>query len=177
MSADFDNKQYGGPTQASDDLSYCLPMDVTPNFKRDRFELLSAYLDGEVTAAERRQVEQWLDNDPVMQKLHDRLLSLRHGMQCLSTAPIPASDPEATVQQVMQRLERRPRRLAAVGGLTTVAAMFLGVVLMPMMRVPAPQYAETPVPTTDAAGLMIALDSPVVEIPHVNKSIAEDLKQ
>jgi len=27
--------------------------------KRDRFELLSAYLDGEVTAAQRQQVEDW----------------------------------------------------------------------------------------------------------------------
>lgn len=176
MSADFDNKQYGGQAHASDDLSYCLPTDVT-QFKRDRFELLSAYLDGEVTAAERRQVEQWLDNDPVMQKLHDRLLSLRQGMQCLATAPVPMSNPEATVQQVMQRLERRPRRLAAVGGLTTVAAVFLGAVMAPMLRVSTPQYAEVPVPAPESAGLMIALDSPVVEIPHVNKSIAKDLKQ
>ena len=30
--------------------------------KRDRFELISAYLDGEVTAAERKQVEEWLVN-------------------------------------------------------------------------------------------------------------------
>ncbi|MEL6165322.1 MAG: zf-HC2 domain-containing protein, partial [Cyanobacteria bacterium J06628_3] len=44
--------------------------------KRDRFELLSAYLDGEVTAAERRQVEEWLANDSSVQNLHKRLLSL-----------------------------------------------------------------------------------------------------
>jgi len=31
--------------------------------KRDCFELLSAYLDGEVTATERRQVEEWLSTD------------------------------------------------------------------------------------------------------------------
>jgi len=35
--------------------------------KRDRFELLSAYLDGEVTAAQRQQVEDWLGNDPEVQ--------------------------------------------------------------------------------------------------------------
>lgn len=32
--------------------------------KRDRFELLSAYLDGEVSATERKQVEDWLQPTP-----------------------------------------------------------------------------------------------------------------
>ena len=31
--------------------------------KRGFFELLSAYLDGEVTATERKQVEEWLSTD------------------------------------------------------------------------------------------------------------------
>lgn len=33
-------------------------------YQRDRFELLDAYHDGEVTAAEQRQIEQWLATDP-----------------------------------------------------------------------------------------------------------------
>jgi hypothetical protein len=41
--------------------------------KRDRFELLSAYLDGEVTATERKQVEEWLANDASVQCLYARL--------------------------------------------------------------------------------------------------------
>jgi len=168
MSADFGNKQYGGPAKAPDDLSYCRPMDVTRNFEGDRFELLSAYLDGEVTAAERRQVEQWLEQDPVMQQLHRRLLSLRQNMQSLATVPAPTCPSEQMARQVMHRLDRRPRHLAAVGGLTTVAAVFLGAVLLPMLRVPAPQYATAPMPTPiPQAGLRIALDSPVIEIPQV----------
>jgi hypothetical protein len=39
-------------------------------FHGDRFELLSAYIDGEVTAAERKQVEEWLATDPTVQQLH-----------------------------------------------------------------------------------------------------------
>jgi len=178
MSAEFDNKQERGCTEARPDLSYCLPTDVTQNFKRDRFELLSAYLDGEVTAAERRQVEHWLDTDPAMQKLHGRLLSLRQGMQTLATAPAPSSHPDATVQQVMQRLERRPRRLVAVSGMATVAAVFLGAILVPVLRVPSSQFAEVPAPAADSsAGLMIALDSPVIEIPEVVKSGPKDFRQ
>ncbi len=40
--------------------------------KRDRFELLSAYLDGEVIAAKRQQIEDWLRNDPGVQYLYVR---------------------------------------------------------------------------------------------------------
>ncbi len=36
-------------------------MDI---YKRNRFELISAYIDGEVTAAERRQINDWLTTDP-----------------------------------------------------------------------------------------------------------------
>ncbi|MFM8202724.1 MAG: anti-sigma factor family protein, partial [Dolichospermum sp.] len=49
--------------------------------KREYFELLSAYLDGEVTATERRQVEQWLSTDASVKCLYKRLLNLRQGLQ------------------------------------------------------------------------------------------------
>jgi hypothetical protein len=49
-------------------------LDVT---KRDRFELLSAYLDGEVSPEERRLVTTWLADDPETQCLYQRLLHLR----------------------------------------------------------------------------------------------------
>ncbi|MEM9769414.1 MAG: zf-HC2 domain-containing protein, partial [Cyanobacteria bacterium P01_D01_bin.71] len=52
--------------------------------KRDRFELLSAYLDGEVSPDERRLVATWLDKDPEAQCLYRRLLQLRQGFQGLS---------------------------------------------------------------------------------------------
>jgi anti-sigma factor RsiW len=51
------------------------------SLQRDRFELLSAFIDGEVTAAERRQVQELLATDADMQRLHSRLMKLRQGMQ------------------------------------------------------------------------------------------------
>src|SRR5690349_13441511 len=97
-------------------------MDI---LQRDRSELLSAYLDGEVTAAERQQVQKWLETDPKMQCLHRRLLKLRHGIQ---TLPIPASEQstEHTVNQVFSRIRSRNRvriLMASTGG--AVAAMFI----------------------------------------------------
>ncbi|MFG6104581.1 hypothetical protein U2F10_20115 [Leptothoe sp. EHU-05/26/07-4] len=52
-----------------------------------RFELLSAYLDDEVTAEERKLVAQWLMDDPNTQQMYQRLLMLR---QAIRTAPVPS---------------------------------------------------------------------------------------
>ncbi|HIK55161.1 MAG TPA: zf-HC2 domain-containing protein [Synechococcales cyanobacterium M55_K2018_004] len=134
--------------------------------KRDRFELLSAYLDGEVTPEERRQVDQWLTSDADIQTLYSRLLKLRQGMRSLAV-PGPAQPTETTVQTVLTRLERKPKRIAAWGGMA-IAALFVGVLtpmLMPLQRV-SEQVAVTPSPDLPSEGLMIALDRPVVDIPH-----------
>ncbi len=141
--------------------------------KRDRFELLSAYLDGEVTATERRQVEEWLANDASVQCLYARLLKLRQGLR---TLPVPAAQqsPEATVQQVLTRLRRRSR-LNWMAGSAAVAACVIGAVssLVPIGS-RAPQLAQRPqtepIQTSSASiippsPLMVGLNNPVIEIP------------
>ena len=55
-----------------------------------RFELLSAYVDDEVTAEERKLVAQWLMDDPVTQQTYQRLLMLR---QAIRTTPVPSQPP------------------------------------------------------------------------------------
>ncbi|WGV26794.1 anti-sigma factor family protein [Halotia branconii] len=142
--------------------------------KRDRFELLSAYLDGEVTAAESRQVEEWLDNDASVQCLYARLLKLRQGLR---TLPVPAAQqsPEVTVQQVMARLDRRSRLAWLFGG-AAVAACVIGAVsgLLPggesrtLQLAQKPKAESTQVTTTpgsSASPLMVTLNNPVIEIP------------
>ena len=141
--------------------------------KRDRFELLSAYLDGEVTAPERRQVEEWLANDASVQCLYARLLKLRQGLR---TLPVPTAQqsPEATVQQVLTRLRRRSR-LNWMAGSAAVAACLIGAVsgLVPIGS-RGPQLAQRPqtepIQTSSASiippsPLMVGLNNPVIEIP------------
>lgn len=53
-----------------------------------RFELLSAYLDDEVTPQERKLVSQWLMDDPNTLQMYRRLLMLR---QAIRTAPVQPS--------------------------------------------------------------------------------------
>ena len=143
--------------------------------KRDRFELLSAYLDGEVTAAERRQVEEWLADDAAVQCLYARLLKLRQGLLNL---PIPESQqsPETTVNQVLKRLRRRSQLAWTFGG-AAIAACFIGAVpgLFPSGESMRPQLAQQPqvepkqaeiVPVVAPdSPLMVALNNPVIEIP------------
>lgn len=142
--------------------------------KRDRFELLSAYLDGEVTAAESRQVEEWLASDTAVQCLYARLLKLRQGIK---TLPVPAAQqsPEATAQQVLARLRRRSRFVWVFGG-AAIAACVIGTVsgLLPSgqsklqlaqkPKVESTQATITPV-TPPASPLMVAINNPVIEIP------------
>lgn len=133
--------------------------------KRDRFELLSAYLDGEVTAAERRQVQEWLAQDKTVQSLYHRLLQLRQGIQSM---PIPASSVSAdeTANRIFTRIDRK--RTLVFGG-SAIAAMFIGMIytMTPGGKSFAPQFAAAPTPeiTTSAQPLMIALNRPVVDIP------------
>jgi hypothetical protein len=132
--------------------------------KRDRFELLSAYLDGEVTAAERKQVEEWLANDPESQRLYERLLKLRSSFQ---TIPVPAAQQpvEQTIELVYQRVDRRSRRRAVVWSGSAIAAVVLGAVLTVLPTRQLLQIAQSP--HQEIEPLRVALNSPVVEIPKL----------
>ncbi|HEY9625389.1 MAG TPA: zf-HC2 domain-containing protein [Crinalium sp.] len=155
------------------------PCDAMNNLKRDRFELLSAYLDGEVTAAERRQVDHWLKTDPQVQCLYARLLKLRQGMRTLSV-PVPERSPDQVADQVFQKIDHNRRRNVLVWGGAAIAAAFVGIVahLAPPSYAPAHQMAVEPFDSHDSAissdALMIALDQPLVEIPKATISAPLD---
>jgi anti-sigma factor RsiW len=140
--------------------------------KRDRFELLSAYLDGEITATERKQVEEWLVSDQSVQKLYHRLLKLR---QSLRTLPIPESQQpiEETVEQVLGKLKRRRLRLAGLFGGAAIAACAFGA-LSGIFGGDSKviQFASNPIsqptvvkPNASSKTLMVALNQPVFPIP------------
>lgn len=138
------------------------------NLERDRFELLSAYLDGELTAGERRQVQEWLDNDRQTQRLYTRLLRLRQGLQNLPLPKVSQSAQKLSVQ-VFQSIDRRQRwRRTLVWGGGAIAALFIGAVsgLLPGTDIflPINQFASQE-SSPDSDSLMIALNHPVIDIP------------
>lgn len=132
--------------------------------KRDRFELLSAYLDGEVTPEERQLVNSWLAHDPTAKCLYNRLLQLRQGLRSL---PIDAPcTPEETLSGVFQGLNRRLRLtyMAGAGVIFLGALGLLSGVFSP--RHALVQWATHVVsPTGSEESLQVALDQPAFPIP------------
>lgn len=130
--------------------------------KRDRFELLSAYLDGEVTPEERRLVQTWLSNDPTAKCLYNRLMALRCGLR---EEDSPTScDADVTLAGVFQCLNRRLRMVSMAGvGVAVVGVLNLlsgtvgsGPAGWSVAQGPSPAASDT---------LQIALDQPAFPIP------------
>ncbi|MDX2243784.1 MAG: Fis family transcriptional regulator [Leptolyngbyaceae cyanobacterium bins.302] len=170
MTANFDSQNSDHQSLAGNQRQPSRAPDV---LQRDRFELLSAYMDGEVSADERRQVEDWLANDPTVQRLHSRLLKLRQAFQ---TMPVPVADEQSvqhTVDAVLSRVDRRPR-LSVVWGGIAIAAVAIGAMTSALLgdNPFAPQVAQNPeqpsveAPVAQEEPLLIALDKPLVSIPE-----------
>ncbi|HEY1908886.1 MAG TPA: zf-HC2 domain-containing protein [Myxococcaceae bacterium] len=96
-------------------------------------QLLSAYLDGELTAAERETVERALAADPRMQEVERSMRGLGSVVRAASEAEVAKADFSGLADRIMARVPRRPGlvdRLRAVwsrpwlpiGGLVAVAA-------------------------------------------------------
>lgn len=136
-------------------------LDVT---KRDRFELLSAYLDGEVSPEERRLVTVWLDKDPETQCLYRRLLQLRQGFRGLSREHWqPTASSCDTANRVVRKLNHR-FRMTCMAGMTAVAVAVIGAfsgALQPMERMGLGTLSAS----DGGDGLEIALDQPPIAIP------------
>jgi anti-sigma factor RsiW len=127
--------------------------------KRDRFELLSAYLDGEVTPGERQYVLSWLKDDPSARCLYNRLLTLRQGLR---TQACPLNtEVESTLTGVFHSVNRRLR-------LVTMATA--GVVAMGIIQILSGEVGGGYGPWRSALVaqpevLQIALDKPAFPIP------------
>ncbi|NEO49591.1 MAG: Fis family transcriptional regulator [Moorea sp. SIO4A3] len=132
----------------------------------NRFQLISAYVDGEVTSAERSEVQQLLATDPDAKRLYNRLVMLR---QAFRTMPVPPTEQPAQelAQQVFSKIDRRRNRRKFVWGGAALAAMFVGAVSMivPNGPSPVPQIANNVTPSPKAEPLRIALNRPLLEIP------------
>jgi anti-sigma factor RsiW len=146
------------------------PLHNNTTNTHDRFELLSAYLDGEVTAEERRLVELWLEQDPKIQNMHRRLMMMRQGFKS-APVPTPVQPVEQTIEKVFEKVDRRSRFRVIAGGVTAAAAAVVATVVgVSQLNQPLPQMAAksptAPItneaPTTE--GLLVSLDEPVLVV-------------
>lgn len=168
MTFNFDPHNSEKMPSSADDLTP--PARSLDAVQRDRFEMLSAYMDGEVTADERRTVEDWLANDPTVQKLHARLLKLRQTFQAMPVPVASEKSVQQTVDAVLARIDRRPHFSVIWGGIA-LAAVAVGAVSSSLLgERPLFQMAQS---SRDAAQtqtaskpepLLIALDQPLIAI-------------
>lgn len=167
MNSNFNVPQQSRPEAARD-------MD---SLQRDRFELLSAYIDGEVTAAERITVQEWLAREPDMQRLYARLLKLRGGFHKL---PVPSAEISTAEMagQVFGRINRRRIKYATLWGGAAIAALFVGAFsgILPGSQL-GWKSASVTKPAATSEPLMIAVNRPVIEIPKAAVSSSDKFGQ
>jgi hypothetical protein len=146
----------------------------------DKFELLSAYLDGEVSASERQQVEGWLRNDPAFRVQYRRIQGMQQAMDNLPLSNDVVVPVNALADQVFAKIsERRQSRWLKIGGGAVAAALiaagtgFSGI--LNGFSNPGPQVAKISLPTVaipkieiipNPAPMMVALNNSIVNIPQ-----------
>jgi anti-sigma factor RsiW len=169
-------------------------MDTPISLPSEKFELLSAYLDGEVSPTERQQVEAWLASDAKLQETYRQMLALQNGLKTIPAAA-PSMPTEQLVSQVMLRLDRQQSKRWVWGGLGAAAALLIGALSgllsgnqgggmfqtaqqpLPSPSIALPQQPDTssamamrPGNAAESKTLMIVLERPPVAIPDVPAS-------
>lgn len=134
------------------------------SMERAKFELVSAYIDGEVTPAERRQVEDLLASDPVTKHLYQRLLNLHNEIRYI---PMPPTVPvEEIVDQVFQKIDEKQQRVKVWRG-GAIAAVFVAIASSVISQTLVPEMAKRP----KSESVQVALNEPVIEIVQPNDLI------
>jgi anti-sigma factor RsiW len=144
---------------------------------QERFELLGAYIDGEVSESEEQLVELWLSDDVNFRHIYQQQLKLR---QLLIELPVPVaanSSPKAETElmidrvfaQIDKRSQRRKWKLTGIG--IAVAAM-VGVFGSMFTFNSSPQFSpvsnsikiKSPAPVAEEP-ILIAMEEPLVPLP------------
>lgn len=141
----------------------------------ERFELISAYIDGEVTETEEQLVEKWLFDDVEIRRIYQQQIKLR---QLLIDLPVPVAanssvkaSTNVMIDRVMAEIDKRSQRrkwkLAGVG--ISVAAI-VGIFGSMFTFNSSPQFSpvansfKVPAPVSEEP-ILIAMEEPLVPLP------------
>ena len=134
----------------------------------DCFELLSAYIDGELSPTERNQVQCWLDQDPKIKDLYTQLLSLQSSMQLSIAPPTSKSVAEITTGVFESIDRRRQRRLVLTGSAIAASILAMITALIPGITPTGLRIAErenSGDTTSESIMLAVAVNQPAINIP------------
>lgn len=133
---------------------------------QQRFELLSAYLDQELSPEEVEEVEQWLKQDHEARRTYHNLLQLRYRLREI---PIPSSQlpSELLSYQVTQKAHAQRMRQWSLWGGSAIAALFVVILtsLFSTNHSSLFRIAQSDERSFSKDSLMIEVDQPIMEIP------------
>ncbi len=93
--------------------------------EQQREELVSAYLDGELSPEERADVERWLAEHPELRQLHDELLALRATLRALPRQKVGHDLAPAVLRRAEQAVLRGPGADESAPGPSTIGQWWL----------------------------------------------------
>lgn len=161
MTSKFDGFEHDS---ASENQINQNPTDLTP----DRFELLSAYIDGELSPSEKNMVQTWLDRDSDFKQLYIQLMALQGRIQN-SVAPPSEKSLDQITAGVFDSIDchRRRRRQLIWGGSAIATALLAGISAIVPGKTPfSAQMAKIETnPTSHLVMLAVAIDQPAINIP------------
>lgn len=133
---------------------------------QQRFELLSAYLDQELSPEEVEEVEQWLKQDKKARRTYHNLLQLRYRLREI---PIPSSQlpSERLSHQVTRKAHTQRMRQWSLWGGSAIAALFVVILTSFFSTSHSPLFrlAQSDEKSLSQDSLMIEVDQPIMEIP------------
>jgi anti-sigma factor RsiW len=142
---------------------------------QERFELLSAYIDGEVSDTEEQLVETWLADDADFRRLYQQQLKLG---QLLIDLPVPLAanssikaETEVMIDRVWAEIDKRSqRRKWKLAGLGVSIAAIVGIFGSMFTFNSSPQFSpvsnsiKAPTAVTEEP-VLIAMEEPLVPLP------------
>jgi anti-sigma factor RsiW len=148
---------------------------------QERFELLSAYIDGEVSESEEQLVELWLSDDVNFRHIYQQQLKLR---QLLIDLPVPVAvnssgkaETELMIDRVFAQIDKRSqRRKWKLAGIGIAIAAVVGVLGSMFTFNSSPQFSpvsnsisnsvkiKSPAPVAEEP-VLIAMEEPLVPLP------------
>lgn len=149
------------------------------NLTTDSFELLSAYIDGELSPAEKKQVQTWLDRDPQFKQMYLQLLNLQGQIQNFVIPPNEKSSAEiaAGVFESIDRSRHR-RNFAWIGSAIAASAIAAVSGIIPGFSPWSVNTAKVDPSNSISSQVMlaVAIDQPAINIPKsVNGYYQKDL--
>ena len=142
---------------------------------RERYELLSAFLDGEASEDRAREVRQWLSSDAEIQRVYWQLVRLREQWREMPVPSVPMPL-EERIRRVFVTLERRRRQVFFWSGsaIALVLVAFVGAERLPTATGFSMRILSLETPATSPTSVSLSINQPLVEIPKlpVGKQIA-----